>query len=75
MGAGDVWSTAGDLARRDQALASGEILTYASRQAMLTVHAPVDDDDDGLVRTEGYGYGWFIGSVSGGHRNDLPHGR
>ena len=35
---------------------------------MLTVHAHVDDDDDGLVRTEGYGYGWFIGSVSGGHR-------
>jgi hypothetical protein len=35
---------------------------------MLTVRVPVDDDYDGLVRTEGYGYGWFIGSVSGGHR-------
>lgn len=50
MGAGDVWSTAGDLARWDRALASGEILAGASRQAMLAVHAPVDDDD-GLVRT------------------------
>lgn len=40
---------------------------YASRQAMFTVHAPVDDDD-GLVRTKGYGYGWCIGSVSGEHR-------
>jgi CubicO group peptidase (beta-lactamase class C family) len=69
MGAGDVWSTVGDLARWDQALASGEILADASRQAMLAVHAPVDDDDDdGLVRTEGYGYGWFIGCASGGHR-------
>jgi len=67
MGAGDVWSTVGDLARWDRALASGEILTEASRQAMFAVHAPVDDDD-GLVRTKGYGYGWYIGSVSGEHR-------
>ena len=66
MGAGDVWSTAGDLARWDQALASGEILTDASRQAMLAVHAPIDGDNDRLVRTDGYGYGWCVGSVSGG---------
>jgi CubicO group peptidase (beta-lactamase class C family) len=65
MGAGDVWSTAGDLARWDQALASGEILAAASRQAMLAVHAPVDDDD-GLIRTEGYGYGWYLGRGPGG---------
>lgn len=67
MGAGDIWSTAGDLARWDRALASGQILSDAARQAMFTVHAAVDDDD-GLVRTEGYGYGWYIGGVSGGHR-------
>jgi CubicO group peptidase (beta-lactamase class C family) len=67
MGAGDVWSTAGDLARWDRALAAGEILTDASRQAMFAVHAPVVDDD-GLVRTEGYGYGWFIGCAAGEHR-------
>lgn len=67
MGAGDVWSTVGDLALWDQALASGEILADASRQAMLAVQASLDDDD-GLVRTEGYGYGWFIGCISGGRR-------
>jgi CubicO group peptidase (beta-lactamase class C family) len=38
-GAGDVWSTAHDLARWDRALASGEILTPDSRQAMLAVQA------------------------------------
>ena len=67
-GAGDVWSTAGDLVRWDRALASGEILGDASRQAMLTVQAPIAHGGDGLVRTEGYGYGCFIGRVSGGRR-------
>jgi CubicO group peptidase (beta-lactamase class C family) len=67
LGTGSIWSTTGDLARWDRALASGEILSQPAREAMFTVHAPVEDDD-GLVRTEGYGYGWFIGSASGGHR-------
>ena len=66
-GTGSIWSTVGDLARWDRALADGEILSQAALQAMFTVHVPVEDDD-GLIRTEGYGYGWFIGSVSGGHR-------
>jgi CubicO group peptidase (beta-lactamase class C family) len=66
MGAGDIWSVAGDMARWDRALASGEILSHESRQAMLKIHAAVEDDD-GLVRTRGYGYGWYIGSVTGGH--------
>ena len=34
---------------------------------MLTVQAPIDAPD-GLIRTEGYGYGWFIGRASGGRR-------
>ena len=68
MGAGDVWSTVGDLARWDRALASGEILGDASRQAMLSVQAPIERGGDGLVRTEGYGYGCFIGRVSDGRR-------
>lgn len=25
-------------------------------------------DNDGVIRTEGYGYGWFIGTAAGGHR-------
>jgi CubicO group peptidase (beta-lactamase class C family) len=65
LGTGSIWSTVGDLTRWDRALANGDILSEAARQAMFTVHVPVEDDD-GLVRTEGYGYGWFIGSVSGG---------
>lgn len=68
MGAGDVWSTAGDLARWDRALASGQILADDSRQAMLAVHAPIDDHGDGLIRTEGYGYGCFVGRLADGRR-------
>ena len=49
---------------RGTALAAGELLSEASRRAMFTVQVPVEDDD-GVVRTEGYGYGWFVGSVSG----------
>lgn len=64
MGTGSVWSTVGDLARWDRALADGEFLSDASRQAMFTPHVPVDDDD-GLVRTAGYGYGWYIATAGG----------
>lgn len=64
LGTGSIWSTVGDLARWDRALADGELLSDAARRAMFTVHAPVEDDD-GLVRTDGYGYGWFIGSAAG----------
>lgn len=67
LGTGSIWSTVGDLARWDRALAGGEILSPAARDAMFTVHMPIEDDD-GLVRTEGYGYGWFIGSATGGQR-------
>jgi CubicO group peptidase (beta-lactamase class C family) len=67
MGAGDVWSTVGDLARWDRAVGSGRILAESSRRAMLTVQAPIDAPD-GLIRTEGYGYGCFIGRDSGGRR-------
>lgn len=67
LGTGSIWSDVADLARWDRALASGQILSPAARQVMFTVHAPVEDDD-GLVRTKGYGYGWFIGFASGGRR-------
>jgi CubicO group peptidase (beta-lactamase class C family) len=65
MGAGDVWSTVGDLARWDRAVASGRILAESSRRAMLSVQAPIDAPDE-LIRTEGYGYGCFIGRDSDG---------
>jgi CubicO group peptidase (beta-lactamase class C family) len=64
MGTGSIWSTVGDLARWDRALADREILSEAAHQAMFTVHAPAEDDD-GVVRTQGCGYGWFIGSAAG----------
>jgi CubicO group peptidase (beta-lactamase class C family) len=67
LGTGSIWSTVRDLVRWDRALAAGEILSEAARRAMFTVHAPVEDDD-GLIRTQGYGYGWFIGSAADGHR-------
>jgi CubicO group peptidase (beta-lactamase class C family) len=67
MGAGDVWSTVGDLARWDRAVASGRILSESSRRAMLSVQAPIDAPDE-LIRTEGYGYGCYIGQDSGGRR-------
>jgi CubicO group peptidase (beta-lactamase class C family) len=67
MGTGSIWSTVGDLARWDRALAEGQILSAAARQAMLTAHAPLEDDDS-LIRTEGYGYGWYIATAANGRR-------
>jgi len=70
MGAGDVWSTVGDLARWDRALAAGAILSDAARGAMLTVHTPVDEAEATLARpvveVDGYGYGWYLGRLGGG---------
>ncbi|HEY6788897.1 MAG TPA: serine hydrolase domain-containing protein, partial [Trebonia sp.] len=67
LGTGSIWSTAGDIVRWDRALASGQILSDAARQAMFTIHVPVRGDD-GVIRTEGYGYGWYIGTGPGGRR-------
>ena len=67
LGTGSIWSTAPDLARWDRALAGGQVLSEVARQAMFTIHVPVPGDD-GVIRTEGYGYGWFIGTVAGGRR-------
>jgi CubicO group peptidase (beta-lactamase class C family) len=67
LGTGSIWSTVRDLARWDRALAAGDILSDGARQAMLTAHVPAEDDD-GVIRTEGYGYGWYTGTALGGHR-------
>jgi CubicO group peptidase (beta-lactamase class C family) len=76
VGTGSVWSTVGDLARWDRALAAGDILSDGARQAMLTAQVPAEDDD-GVIRTEGYGYGWYTGTSLGGrwifyHDGDQP---
>jgi CubicO group peptidase (beta-lactamase class C family) len=75
VGTGSIWSTAGDLARWDRSLAKGEVLSDTARQAMFTAHVPASDDDP-VIRTEGYGYGWFIGAAGGRrlfyHAGDNP---
>lgn len=75
LGTGSIWSTVGDLAIWDRALADGRVLSDAARRAMFTAHVPAQDDD-GVIRTEGYGYGWFIGTASGRrifyHPGDQP---
>jgi CubicO group peptidase (beta-lactamase class C family) len=66
-GTGDIWSTAADLTRFTTALHRGELISASSLRAMCTVHAPLDDDDEGEPRltTTGYGYGLYTGIFAG----------
>lgn len=64
MGAGDAWSTIGDLAAWDAALDTGRLLSEESRRRMFSVHTPVAIEQDGLT-LDGYGYAWFLGDVLG----------
>ena len=66
-GTGDIWSTAADLTRFTAALHCGELIAASSLRAMCTVHAHIDDEDDGEPRlaTTGYGYGMFTGIFAG----------
>lgn len=68
LGAGDIWCTAADLLRWDDAIAGGELLPAGQREAMLTPHA-VTGSAPGREgwSFSGYGYGWQIGTVAG-HR-------
>jgi CubicO group peptidase (beta-lactamase class C family) len=52
-GTGDVWSTAGDLARWPRSLAA----THGPEP--MTRHATITGEDHGLTDL-GYGYGWFV---------------
>ena len=63
-GTGDIWSTAPDLARFTAALHTEGLITNESLHAMLTPHAPIEDDDETLITT-GYGYGMFTGTFAG----------
>ena len=58
--AGGLYSTADDLYRWSQALMKGDVIGPASLQEMLHDHG------------QGYGYGWFVGSVDG--RRFVHHG-
>ena len=63
--AGGIWCTAADLLRWDEAVARGELLPAALREAMLSPHALTGS----AAAREGwsfsaYGYGWRIGTVA-----------
>jgi CubicO group peptidase (beta-lactamase class C family) len=66
-GTGDVWSTVEDLVRFTEAFEAGELLSAASRQAMVGCRArlrsPTDPTDPAPAHA--YGYGYFLGSVCG----------
>jgi CubicO group peptidase (beta-lactamase class C family) len=66
MGAGDLWSTVGDLLTWDDALVTGRILSEESRREMFTPHAAVEEDVP-VLTIHGYGYGWFLAELAG-HR-------
>ena len=61
MGAGDVWSTVGDLRAWVHGLRDGQLLGPDSLRMMWTPHSPT-----GMAGVdESYGYGWFLGPVDG----------
>jgi CubicO group peptidase (beta-lactamase class C family) len=64
IGAGDIWSTSGDLARWDAALAAPGLLCAASLQAMFAPHAPTPASYTCIPGTS-YGYGWFVANIAG----------
>jgi CubicO group peptidase (beta-lactamase class C family) len=67
MGAGDVWSITGDMAKWDAALMSRSLLSAQSWDDMLARQAVIDDPEarTGTAIADGYGYAWFTGTVSG----------
>lgn len=69
MGAGDVWSTLGDMLRWYDALAEPGFLSAAARASLFQRHArlpsPVMFDDGSKTEVDGYGYGWFLGTTLG----------
>lgn len=67
IGAGDVWTTAGDLGCWDQALLTPErLLTATSLALMFASHASVPDAYSGRQGVS-YGYGWFLAEIDGHH--------
>ena len=66
-GAGDVWSSVGDLARFTTAIHTGTLLSPASRQIRVTPHAPVPEQSAAQrpVNSRSYGYAVLIGTIAG----------
>jgi CubicO group peptidase (beta-lactamase class C family) len=67
IGAGDVWTTAGDLATWNHALRLPDrLLTKASLDVMFTSHSSVPE---AVIEMPGvsYGYAWFLAKFGGQH--------
>ncbi|SBT41911.1 serine hydrolase domain-containing protein [Micromonospora auratinigra] len=61
MGAGDVWSTTGDMLTWLGVLRDGRLLDEPYRTLMVTAREPTGLEP----KQDGYGYGWFTGTVGG----------
>ncbi len=66
MGAGDVWSTTGDMARWGAAVLGRRLLSSTGWAASLATQARIEDPAaaQGPVRVDGYGYGWMTGALA-----------
>jgi CubicO group peptidase (beta-lactamase class C family) len=68
VGAGDLVSTARDLAAYAHALEAGALVTRSSLEWMRTAHSTLPTPDrglDGRLEVVGYGYGTFVGTLDG----------
>jgi CubicO group peptidase (beta-lactamase class C family) len=66
MGAGDIWSTVGDMARWDRAVSAPGLLRAPTLRAMFSPYATTTQPLPDGSPTQ-YGYGWSLGEL-GGHR-------
>jgi CubicO group peptidase (beta-lactamase class C family) len=75
-GTGDVWSTAGDLARFVSALHTAGLLPPAAQSLLHEVRVPRPDSGDARIGAHAYGAGHFVGTVDGApaylHPGDNP---
>ncbi|MFE7129712.1 serine hydrolase domain-containing protein [Streptomyces sp. NPDC057638] len=72
-GAGDLWSTARDLAHWARVLERGGLLRPASLRRMYTSHATPHAPGFAPLTATGYGYGVFLGALAE-HRARFHHG-
>lgn len=79
-GAGDIWSTTGDLARWNGALSTpGRVLGKRSLEKMFEIHASVPSgvaSSFPALHPMAYGYGWYLAELGGRrvefHAGDNP---
>jgi CubicO group peptidase (beta-lactamase class C family) len=69
--AGNLYSSARDLGRWNEALFSGKVLSTASTRAAFTVGV-LTGDDPAHPEDTGYGYGWTIDRLNG--TREISHG-